>query len=399
MPAQAYNYFHPALLSYMESQISRDREWVRTPGFNTLKAREYPVNPYRDFAMYGTSDRTPISWRNTFSGGSYSDYLSWQPNNGTLWSLAAVDADRLRPEEHMRNEATIKALLKASDAKTNITVFYAEARKVHNMMYDRFDRLIAAFRAFKRGDTGYLAKVLNISPGRVHNTWLEYKFGWMPLIQDVVGAAEFFAQQFAVERPFQFTVRGKSFHGVNGKKNVLWTDLDRMGGSSGNTQTFYEYTHTRECKVKIWLEISNLFTSTSQQLGITNPLTAAWELLPWSFLIDYFIEIGNWLQAMTALNGLTVRKAMYSHNRTSKCTATERFSGSTVDYYIYDPYVNRRELHMWRDYRRDPITAADLHTGLIPVVHNPLQQSLSRWLNMAALLRSQMVRRYGNSPP
>jgi len=33
------------------------------------------------------------------------------------------------------------------------------------------------------------------------------------------------------------------------------------------------------------------------QLGLSRPLTSAWELVPYSFVIDWFVGVGDWLDA------------------------------------------------------------------------------------------------------
>jgi hypothetical protein len=40
------------------------------------------------------------------------------------------------------------------------------------------------------------------------------------------------------------------------------------------------------------------------EAGLINPLDIAWELVPWSFAIDWFVPIGNTLKAITAGCGL-----------------------------------------------------------------------------------------------
>jgi hypothetical protein len=40
------------------------------------------------------------------------------------------------------------------------------------------------------------------------------------------------------------------------------------------------------------------------QTGFTNPINLLWELLPFSFVADWFLPIGNYLEALTAWNGL-----------------------------------------------------------------------------------------------
>jgi len=38
-------------------------------------------------------------------------------------------------------------------------------------------------------------------------------------------------------------------------------------------------------------------------LGITNPLLIGWELVPFSFVVDWFLPVGNWLESVDAMLG------------------------------------------------------------------------------------------------
>jgi hypothetical protein len=46
----------------------------------------------------------------------------------------------------------------------------------------------------------------------------------------------------------------------------------------------------------------------ARQLGLLDPLSVAWELLPWSFVIDWFIPIGAYLDV---LNGIPALKGRF----------------------------------------------------------------------------------------
>lgn len=43
-----------------------------------------------------------------------------------------------------------------------------------------------------------------------------------------------------------------------------------------------------------------------EQFGLANPTAVAWELVPFSFVADWFVGIGDYLAAQTALLGLEV---------------------------------------------------------------------------------------------
>lgn len=58
------------------------------------------------------------------------------------------------------------------------------------------------------------------------------------------------------------------------------------------------------CEVKIVYKVENRTLASLNSLGLVNPLSLAWELLPMSFVVDWFIPIGGFLRQLTAPLGL-----------------------------------------------------------------------------------------------
>lgn len=52
--------------------------------------------------------------------------------------------------------------------------------------------------------------------------------------------------------------------------------------------------------------------STAQQLGLTNPAQLAWELVPFSFVVDWFIPVGDFFAQLDATLGWSYRGGTYS---------------------------------------------------------------------------------------
>jgi hypothetical protein len=224
----------------------------------------------------------------------------------------------------------VKSLVKIADAKVNVAVAFAEAKKTSDLIFDTARRIDRAYRAFRKGDLKGIAQNLNITPKRLHKSWLEYKYGWMPLLMDVKGAAEFFAQQHVVRSP-RFTVSSKETLTKSFSRNVS------VAGFGGGTDFYTEHlTAFIDVKTKAWCELSSPHLTELQQIGLTNPALVAWELIPFSFVFDWFISVGDWLTGLTAMQGVTVRRAMLSLVSTYAYTLdfpeTSRFQGTTLWY-------------------------------------------------------------------
>jgi hypothetical protein len=57
--------------------------------------------------------------------------------------------------------------------------------------------------------------------------------------------------------------------------------------------------------VKLYARISNETLANASSIGILNPLQIAWELVPYSFVVDWFMPVGSFLETLTDTAGLT----------------------------------------------------------------------------------------------
>jgi hypothetical protein len=213
--------------------------------------------------------------------------------------------------------AVIRLLNKAGDMKTNLLVSIAEAAKTKDLILTSVKRYADAFRAFRKGRLGDVASLLNIKPKHAHKSWLEYKYGWMPLLMDVKTSAELFAQQYALGgRPPSFKVKEKF---TISSERYLTTYFAAFGGGP---DAYHEqrYDVLFEARLSMILEVVNPDITLLQQMGLTNPALVVWELVPYSFVFDWFVSVGDWLSAMTAIRGLRVVRPMTS------TTTEERYS-------------------------------------------------------------------------
>lgn len=126
--------------------------------------------------------------------------------------------------------------------------------------------------------------------------WLEYSFGYKPLLNDIDDATR------ALNRRHDWLSNGEHVSASFSNKSNTWTEI------SGDTSAYLAYVRTTRWSVD---------TRTIRYYGKTkayvmNPLKfnarlwgfdprdfvpTLWELLPYSFLIDYFTNIGDVLQA------------------------------------------------------------------------------------------------------
>jgi hypothetical protein len=54
---------------------------------------------------------------------------------------------------------------------------------------------------------------------------------------------------------------------------------------------------THRCEVKVWLTIGD-YHPVAVQLSSMNPISIAWELMPWSFVVDWFVNMSGYMRAI-----------------------------------------------------------------------------------------------------
>jgi len=159
-----------------------------------------------------------------------------------------------------------------------------------------------------------------------YNRWLEYRYGWRPLIMDLQGALK--ALDKSRSRPIRATARGKAEQTMNRTFNQSITYP--ITGSET-----YEFNTTHSTEVRAYcLYTAELTYQSARDFGVTELPLAFWELVPYSFVADWFIPIGNWLEAITPKLGIVILAEGYTVKNfrfvTRRCIATSPATSGTT---------------------------------------------------------------------
>lgn len=207
-----------------------------------------------------------------------------------------------------RDQAIVKARLAMKDQSVNLGVAFAERNATARMLGNNATAIAQAFMALKRGNVREAMRKLRMSRKRdprgksVTQKWLELQYGWEPLLADVYGASEALAK------------RQKSDWCVTGKGSVRHNiEIDRQVGSSTTDQYWRgEVRGWQGCFVRIDAIPQNDLLQSFAALGITNPALVGWELLPLSFIVDWALPIGDYLNSLDAMLGFGPTKCSIS---------------------------------------------------------------------------------------
>lgn len=225
----------------------------------------------------------------------------------------------------------------------------------------------------------------------VANTWLEYSFGWRPLVNDLDGAARALARINTQSITYFAYVTGSGNETVEAKGNR----------SSGSAYFTVKWTAHKVATVDVKyigkLQLSPSAAEKLETLGLTleNWVPTLWELIPYSFLVDYFTNVGDVIEGWSSNLG--------SMAWTQQTIRRQHLSEMIAMYVDYDFAAQPTILDHWfspcgqRWWKRTVVR--DRYSGsLIPSFQFRIPGiGSTKWCNIAALgARSAAVSRLFN---
>lgn len=279
-----------------------------------------------------------------------------------------------------RTDARYQVLEKVRGMRFNAPVFFAEAQKSVDLIRDSATRLHRAYRAFRRGKFGEAAKALRINKptkGAAQH-WLAYQYGWKPIIADAVGAAISVYNYFERER--KPVIRATAFSAVPLKKGKWVVNHQHVD----NWKQEMSWERQMVARAGLLLEYDYTAAADAARLGVGlyDPLLVAWELTPFSFVFDWFVDVGGWLEARSSLQGFNVL--------TGWSSAKTDYSWSVTE-VPFPPYHKQESLATWSghwgEFYRELWMGDETHLSM------PLYDAIngSRVTTLASLYRTALM--------
>lgn len=146
------------------------------------------------------------------------------------------------------------------------------------------------------------------TPTSLANDTLEWKFGWSPLIEDMQAFTTTIVQHAIPDT----WVRG-------GHKTPCSTTTGYSSTYEAGWANYMGICRTVWCSN---VQISNPNLWLLNRMGFVNPLTVAWDLIPWSFVVGMFANITQVINSLTDTCGLVLTNQ--SITRTAVISTVER---------------------------------------------------------------------------
>jgi hypothetical protein len=243
---------------------------------------------------------------------SYSQQKAWQGSA----SLPSAPSD---------TGLLVSALANANTNSWDLGTFAAE-----------FNKTVGMINGFRGNVARRASSIVNslrarkIKPGTVtlnglsafSESWLEYRYGWRTLgydLQDINVSLERLAglksrpnrgSAYVASSPASFSTTGLCVPSANpGGTPSTPGILARFDGT-------FSQVRTKSARASV------MVSALANDLAFIDPLTTAWEIVPYSFIVDWFVNIGDLVKAYSPFVSGNVEHGCLSHSDTLVSTTT-----------------------------------------------------------------------------
>lgn len=305
--------------------------WYKRHGFST--AKDADSNKYIHRSVYDAADiRTKRPGEIYFGPEVYG--FAFNANS-------IINLDHVKPIAGQRvwNKAYENFKEKAVGETSSLGITFAQWRQSLGMVANRAWQLGSAARHLLRGRPNSFLTALGLAPQPKYSRrnrdytkkgadiFLEYSFGWKPLVTDMHSAM------------LQCEENPPAYHAAQGSSLSL---IDSRVSPGNYVYLQGGYSVTQRATVNVINP--NLFLAS--QLGLVNPGSVVFDAIPFSFVVDWFFDVQNWIDSFTDFLGVAV----------SDAAITETYRGAVLA-YPYDPKVYLQvpqEFNVVRLMRRRP---------------------------------------------
>lgn len=276
--------------------------------------RSKPVNGWRPPLPYEFTE-TNTSWitgtaevgLRSASSETHPDQASWVRWEGAITELSASSA--ISPAgTNDWNRLSSRAASRLKNQQVNLAMVLATRKQTVDLLADTAGKLVKAWAYAKRRDFGSAAKTLGIKnhvrPGTrsAASGWLQLQFGWRPLVNDIYGLYNEACSERPDEDMVVIRASDRQSSVVESRRDFYpMTSPQNPGKVSAHIRTSYN----RDLKVSWWFELNSAGVHAAARNGLSNPAMVVWDLVPFSFVVDWLLPVGQYLNNLDATLGFT----------------------------------------------------------------------------------------------
>lgn len=254
---------------------------VDTPNFQRSRER-LPLNSY---FWHRFDTECSCSWNystDAYTAHSSSNHMAAPPPDGRGFEASEGEIAFWLEESGCNLDALTTGAAAALATKYfDLGTALGELRETVRMFKDFLSQFVKIITTMK---AEHLIELMN-SPNALASRWLWYRYGLMPLVYSI-----------------------RDWIKANNAKDtkLKWYSERKAGSWQYNKEEEFDWDHgnfSLGCTYDIDVKIAAYGYAGSQirpQLFRIAPLTTGWELLRFSFIVDWFVEVGSFLTSLEA---------------------------------------------------------------------------------------------------
>lgn len=192
-------------------------------------------------------------------------------------------------EDLVYNKAVSDLYDKLKNGQNQLAIDYAERKKTKAMLRDIANEIINLRRNLKN----FLRNPNNSIPlNAIGDQWLRFHFGIEPLVGTVQALVDHVTSFETQTR----TYKGRASETISGSLSggSIAPQIDNLGDPNLIHDGSYSSALSYELGIQVSLTSSGLL-NLSRETPL-NPASFLWETMPYSFIIDWFIDVSSYLQ-------------------------------------------------------------------------------------------------------
>lgn len=387
--------------------------------FHNPTPYSYSVNDKTTYVglynIYGSSPYTKVTYRLYGASGNFpADIINSGPSDADVYNLAltrlvddlrgsldlSIDFFQFRQTKRMfdilnpKRLADLAKMLKTlkqigfspkgytSDIFGTATRQNIFGRSVKDLTQDG-SRMRKQLAADARKSMRAELTAANLTSIQAADAWLEWNYGWRPLLQDIHDTLS-----IAVYDDLPNALKVKSSARLPYPKSLKRAQGLGLGATGYQEEVIFFAGSRAACRIECDVGPRTSLASTLAQYSSLNPASIAWEALPYSFVVDWFIEIGNFLRNIESL---------YIYKNTVSNVVITRIRACQAQILVNDKRFNA-SASQWEEKRFASIVKqvsfSRTVTGSLPIPTRPTVRMNLGWrrITSAAALLRQLIK-------
>lgn len=279
MEDQNFVYYDPTLAVRLGCDVIQRSQLKSKPTYSSKTGR-LRVNTFTSRKAKGSG--SPRRAKKT--GNLLEVYLSPLPwSSGFQPYLAPAD------RQDLKDEAMARWYSELANTNALLPLMFKERQKTVDLVAKKVLYFARIRKNFVAGLLKHLKGDKKARHEIIESKWLEYRYGWLPTLADI---GTLLNQPLGLPSARVYARRFKSINYDNAGNGI---GTPKIVANGNFYESYGAYVHPKDVNMQV-----------ATQYGIANPSLILWEMVPFSFAIDWFLDIGGYLESLGALNGLMI---------------------------------------------------------------------------------------------